>query len=263
MSFPIIPEINFCFWSKKNPYFSDAPLSKSIKSGLNYAKKGGLIDDVIEKIEFMSSNDLVSIIRSSIERCNSNSDAKDENFLRVFDLIQGWGGQMGRSPYVRPKNHPVRLANSKGIARAYRDGISELISGNIDYALAEWIKINFLGVSFASKHLYFWGRFSAYQNLPILDTRMKTILYLNKNVKLRYSEYFSHLNQISRDRNIDTVNLERAVFAFSSNWFKNDSLDLVVNPDCNNDEKEARRLNLLWMEKKKFRSKSLLRSTSK
>lgn len=255
MSFPIIPEINFCFWSNKNPYFSDAPVLDNIKLGLGYAKKGGLIDDVMERIEIMTNDDLVEIIRSSIEKCNTNSGAEDRAFLRVFDLIQGWGGKMGRFPYVRPKADPFRLANSKAIANLYRAGISELKSENIDNALAMWMEINFLGVSFASKHLYFWGRFSTNRKLPILDTRMKTLLYLNKNVKTCYSEYVSHLNRISRKWNTDITHSERAMFAFSLNWFKNGALELVDNPACYEDEQEARRLNSLWKEGMQRRSK--------
>jgi hypothetical protein len=235
----LVPTIDLEFWVKKNPFFSSGVMLPNIKIGLNHAKRGGLIDDVISTVDQMSNDDLVKLIASEIDH-NAQLDKTDKSLLRIFDLIQGWGGRMCRGPYVIPKVEPYRLASSSYIANQYKNGLKILSSGNIELALAKLLEIKHLGVSFATKHLYFWGRYGQLKTeLPIYDLRIKNLLYGNLASSVTYSQYLRDLQEASKKVNLSISELERALFAFSTNWYLNDKLILVKKPVYEIDREEA------------------------
>ena len=238
-----IPKIDFSFWLEKNPIFSHEPLLTNMKTGLNHAKRGGLIDDVIAKMNSMYNDDLVSEIKSEIDK-NSNLSGSDEDLLRIFDLIQGWGGRSCRGPYVKPKNSPYRIEFVSFIAHQYRSGLENLNAGDIDRALTDLLKIKYVGESFATKHLYFWGRHgSLAKELPIYDVRIKNLIYGRSSSVATYSQYIIDLRNVARAVNLQVEELERALFAFSMNWFLNDKLSLKGSPVHEIDRPEAVRIS--------------------
>jgi hypothetical protein len=212
MNSAFFPKIDYNFWSNRNPYLSDEPLLENIKLGLRFAQKGGLIDDVISTYNQMTNVDLINLIETTIHNCNDSSHPTDDNFLRVFDLIQGWGGKMG---------NPFRIAGRDAISWSYKAAISELRDGRINSSLMRLMEIKYLGISFATKHLHFWGKFSnPMQHLPIYDARIQTLLYLGAKNAQSYNEYVQDLVNFSKQMNLDFEQIERALFAFSSNWKK-------------------------------------------
>ena len=239
----VIPKIDFSFWLKRNPFFSHEPLLTNIKTGLNHAKRGGLIDDVIARLGSMYNDDLVNEIKNEIGQ-NKNLFGADEALLRIFDLIQGWGGRSCRGPYVKPKGSPYRIEFASFIAQQYRCGLKKLNADDIDGALSEFLKIKYLGESFATKHLYFWGRhgFLA-KELPIYDVRIKNLVYGKSSSVATYSRYNDDLQKVAREVEIQVEELERALFAFSMNWFLNDKLSLRDTPVCETDRSEAVRIS--------------------
>jgi len=237
------PDIDFVYWIQKSPFFQNLPLLQNIKIGLYFADKGRLIDDVISKIDRMTNCELVEIIKNEIENVSSKSCHADEEILRIFDLIQGWGGRMGRGPYVKPKTAPYRMSNSTQIAFLYRANLKYLREGSLDKALQELLKIKYLGESFATKHLYFWGKYGTNKKiLPIYDTRIKLLVYSSDKRAPSYSQYVFDLTQKANEIGLDIEELEKALFAFSSNWFANNNLKIIEKPRDAKDRVEAERI---------------------
>jgi hypothetical protein len=238
-----MPNIDLDFWIGKNPFFSSGTLLTNIKTGLNHAKRGGLINEVILRMNEMSNEDLVKLIASEIGQ-NAQLTGSGKDLLRIFDLIQGWGGRMCKGPYVIPKAAPYRIAFSSYIASQYGTGLKMLNSGNIDSALDELLKIKHLGESFATKHLYFWGRYGALEKeLPIYDIRIKNLMYGENASAANYSQYIQDLREISEKLNLSIGDLDKALFAFSMNWFLNDKLILKDNPVYEMNRSEAVRIS--------------------
>ena len=80
------------------------------------------------------------------------------------------------------------------------------------------LKIHGIGTSFATKHLRFWG------NKPILDTRIRALLYLGKEIE--YSKYLLDLDKLSQQFDLSVMDIEKALFAFSMNYYTNENLIL-------------------------------------
>ena len=239
----LMPSIDLDFWVKKNPFFSSGRMLTNIKTGLNHAKRGGLINDIISRMDEMSNNDLVRLIASEIGQ-NAQLAQSENDLLRIFDLIQGWGGRMCKGPYVIPKAAPYRIAFSSFIATQYESGLKALTSENIDLALAELMKIKHLGESFATKHLYFWGRYGALgAELPIYDRRIKNLIYGKNASAANYSQYIRDLREVAEKEKLPVGDLERALFAFSMNWFLNDKLNLKEKAVYEIDRSEAVRIS--------------------
>ena len=92
----LIVGIDFEHWNGKNPYFSDADLNKSMRAALTLIKKRGYLQE-------FNPNRAIDYV-TEIENEISTFDTVRPSFERlsyIFDLIQAWGGQTGRTPYVK------------------------------------------------------------------------------------------------------------------------------------------------------------------
>jgi len=243
ISLGILKEIDFNFWVNSNDFYSPDILSTD---GLNHTKKAGLINDLIKTLN--SNEELIKLIEQRITEKDSASAYTDEDLLIIFDLIQGWGGRMGRNPYVF-QNAP-RINKSELFASIYRESVEMLYQLNVieDYEknIAP-IKNKFeelpqVGESFSTKHLSFWSRFL--KNCPelvIYDSRMKNLIEAaNKDVdktEITYNDFYTALKNNENELGLDINNLERAIFGFSLNYFLNDKLVLVESPKIDHADK--------------------------
>lgn len=125
--------------------------------------------------------------------------------------------------YVQGKGNksPRELIMSDPNLQHYKDGI-ELAKGNDYRAVNEFLKVYGIGHSFMGKHAQFWSNFS----MVILDQKIAgTLGYKTPQLLISlntYNEFMNHIN-IIRDNNElnNSVEVERALFAFHSNYFDN------------------------------------------
>jgi hypothetical protein len=223
-----LPKIDYLFWKNKNDYFSDVPLIKTIQIGIKHAEKGGLIRELLTSNKVTTNKDLVELIANKISTHNSLSAFSGKELLEIFDLIQAWGGKSGRGPYVKPKNSPSRF-NDK-FSDLYRVALDELPQRNYQKILKKFLEIPQLGESFATKHMFFWSTYGeGSDSLPIFDTRIKVLLSSENVNKFTYEDYVSALIKKGEELKIPSVEVERALFSFSQNFFPNEKLILKID----------------------------------
>ena len=230
--------IDYHFWFKKNPYYSDTELTKEVLTGLKHAKKAGLINRLVGNLK--SSEDLVLLIKKKIKEKNNPDEYFDNDLLIIFDLIQGWGGPTGMRPYVKPKASPSRMLKERLYADTYRIAVEMLYRiDKEDYEYDPNIKtikdkieeMPFVGESFSTKHLSFWSRNLANcPDLIIFDKKLKNIFSAcNEGSEIGYKEFlesFSAEFEPDNAHGLDTFEKEAAIFAFSKNYFENEELVL-------------------------------------
>jgi hypothetical protein len=164
--------------------------------------------------------------------------------LRVFDLINGWGGKMGKATYVRPRGNTTRDSSDAWLNH-YVNGVKKSIKGD-KKGLIDFKSIPNVGDSFGTKHLYFWSSYGGNQPIPIYDARIKTLLYLSIDEAPAFEEYIEDMTNFSTLKNITINQLEKALFAFSSNYFPNETLIIKNEIIDTTDYDEAKRLEILF-----------------
>jgi hypothetical protein len=216
-----LSDLNFGYWNSKNTYFSDAEINASMKAALTLIQGKGYLLDFSPK----SAVDYSIQISNEISSFNlTNPDFS--RLARIFDLIQAWGGRTGRTPYVIKKGNSQ---SSRDLFSSWREsylkGVISIQNENPVEALKYWALINGLGSSFAPKHLRFWSN-----KYPVLDTRISLLLTGSKRL-LRKPEYYDDflllISQLAEKYGSDILETEKALFAFSQNYFKNDKLVLL------------------------------------
>lgn len=234
-----LPNIDYIYWSTQNEYFSDTPLIQTVRQGLEYAKRGGLITPLLNSKKIETNAQLVKLISDRIQDYPSIVCFSDKELLIIFDLIQGWGGKTGRSPYVRPRSAPARMS-WESFAKIYRDSVSLSFEQPFDHQLMLnlLIKLPQVNVSFATKHMFFWTEYGPRREaVPIYDTRIKTLLCLDNNSSMSFDIFLSILKKHSKSLNMPLSLIERALFSFSQNYFSNDSLNIkpihITDKDIN------------------------------
>ena len=240
------PNINYHFWMNRNPFYGHNPIPATMRTSLaHYASRPGLINDVILNIDNLLCSELVQEIKNGIENVvNNNLFDNEDLVLRIFDLIQGWGGKMGKGPYV-PFQNPVRDQINNWI-HIYQSAIRLAIQGNPN-SLREFIRIPKIGESFGTKHMHFWSKYGAGQPVPIYDLRIKTLLYFTSS---RIPNYQTYINEISKQAQINNLvmeEIERALFAFSTNYFPNNKLRIKANYSSDVDLDIAQDLERQWI----------------
>lgn len=217
----ILSDLNFAYWNSKNTYFSDSEINASMQAALTLIQgKGYLLD-------FNPTSAVDYSIQISKEISAFNSTNPDFSRLaRIFDLIQAWGGRTGRTPYVIKKGNSQSSRDLFSSWReSYLNGVISIQNENPVEALKHWSLISGLGSSFAPKHLRFWSN-----KYPVLDTRISLLLTGSKRL-LRKPEYYDDflklISQLAERYGSNILETEKALFAFSQNYFKNDKLTLL------------------------------------
>jgi hypothetical protein len=243
MSFP---NINYTFWMDQNPFYGDNPIPATMRTSLiHYAYRPGLIDDIILNIDNLLCSELVREIQNGIENVVNNNLINNEVLvLRIFDLIQGWGGRMGKGPYV-PFSSPVRNQTTEWF-HIYQSAIRLAIQGDPN-SLREFIRIPKIGESFGTKHMHFWSKFGAGQPVPIYDVRIKTLLYFEQRGIPNYQTYINHIAEEAHINHLTMEEIERALFAFSTNYFSNNKLIIKANYLFEVDLEVAQDLERRWL----------------
>ena len=169
---------------------------------------------------------LVDLIAAKIQTYKDISKFTDDELLIIFDLIQGWGGKTGRAPYVKPAEGPTRLS-WKPLSQTYRDAIRICFNEDFDYSklLTSLLKIPGIGESFATKHMFFWSEYGPRREaIPIYDSRIKTLLCLSDRDAVDYHSFYVAMKNTAKVQKLNVGLLERALFAFSQNYFPNSTL---------------------------------------
>jgi hypothetical protein len=209
-----LPEIDYSVWLKIwNSSVGEKPAYRS-KNSVKYLKEDLTINQCTEEIKKLSQ----------IEN-PSKSDV-----LKVVDLINAWGGRSGRMFYASKKGGPIARQVLEDDLRqfdTYLEGIKLAKEGNVR-CMDEFVRVYGIGPSFASKHSYFWSLHSD-SPLIILDSKIAGALGSNTLSELykktSYKEVISEfmLKSISVFGQKDASKVERALFAFHNNYFKNDN----------------------------------------
>ena len=209
-------DIDFNYWLNKNSYYGDAPLNKSMRTAQTKMKK-----DFGITYEFVICNELISEIEASV---SGYRKSLDENLaIKAFDLIQLWGGGMG----VKGFYYSGTRGDLQCWLPLYLDFINKIDSEENDAvairtALDNLLGIKGIGMSFGTKHLKFWAK------LPIFDDRISLLLYSKKCKKVDdYLIFLKDMQLLSEVSSLSILEVERSLFAFSQNYFKNDKLVLL------------------------------------
>lgn len=213
-----LARINFNHWVAKNPYFSDRELNRSMKAALTLIKGKGFLRNFNPR----TSIDYSLRIRAEVSSFDPANPDYDK-LLLVFDLIQAWGGQTGRRPYV--------IKNGLGVSsrqcsvewqEVYLEGVKYALGDHPIQALSAWRQIDGLGASFSPKHLRFWT-----DKYPVLDTRISVLLCGTPRLLRNpdgYREFMDMIKSIATVFDASVLDTEKALFAFSQNFFMNDHL---------------------------------------
>jgi hypothetical protein len=249
------PKIKYFFWMNQNEFFSDiAGLSRTIEIGLMHVKKAkpDLVTLELQKTSIKSNLDLVKLIEKKIVEENDIESSSIDKLLLIFDLIQAWGGQTGRGPYVQPARRPVRSDSSNPLPHIYKNAIKAVFKQDFQTSLNLLNSINRVSESFATKHIFFWSKFGPHKKaLPIYDTRIKLLLFQKVRSTPPYENYVTSLNQKASELKIEPEDVERALFSFSQFYFLNNKLELKKNTYGSDspDLKEAIRLESMFLNK--------------
>ena len=255
----LLPQIDYDFWKEKNPYYSSKKLDDQTMRGIKLVQKTGLLNSVIDddgNILIKSNAALIEIIVEKIKNFDLAKSSNNE-LLEIFDLIQAWGGTTGRAPYVKPKIDPYRFRNIEEYANTYHEAIKVIINlqskplddESINEAEKSICRLGGVATPFATKHLLFWSiGLNFEKKLSIYDSRMKLLIRgANKlSSAVNYKGFLKALEHQGRQSNIGSEIIERALFAFSKNYFPNEELEIVKNYSLNKDIEVAESLSKWW-----------------
>lgn len=142
----LLSDLDFDFWKDRNPYFSDSDLNSSMKGALTLIQNRNFLRDFNPR----TAADIVDAIETRTKAVDIES-ADYKELAYIFDLIQAWGGMAGRVPYVKKKRTGYDWKD-------YYDGVKNARKDRPVQAINKWLKIDGIGMSFASKHLRFWTK---------------------------------------------------------------------------------------------------------
>lgn len=213
-----LSKINFGYWNARNPYFSDTHLNDSMKAALTLIKGKGYLNNFNPK----RALDYVDCINNKINSFDvDNPDFEELSY--IFDLVQAWGGVMGKMPYIKHKSLASSSRdNFNDWKDTYLEGVKFALNDSPVEAIKQWWMISGLGASFSPKHLRFWTN-----KYPVLDSRISLLLCGSKRLLNRpegYQEFLELIEKLSNKFNTNILEMEKALFAFSQNFYSNDSL---------------------------------------
>jgi len=135
----------------------------------------------------------------------------DKLLTKIFIWIQLWGGNSGRSVFVRglgwPRNFNINV---------YRIAVHEIMNKNFQNALTTLNHIYGISTAFSTKHIHFWSNTFA----PIYDSIIAAIVFGRNKQQItpkQYQQYINSLDQLIVKINNNLVSrssIERNLF----NW---------------------------------------------
>ncbi len=150
-------------------------------------------------------NNLSKDIFKMIDQWKVKNDP--ELLTKIFIYIQLWGGNTSRGFF---KNNGFQ---SNFNLENYTKG-AKLALINDSESLFYFTRLNQVGISFASKHMYFWSN----KSLPIYDNIVAMIIFgrLPQNKSKHYKEYILSLERVSLIKGVSSNIIERSIF----NWYE-------------------------------------------
>jgi len=181
-------------------------------------------------VEYIVFNGDISLCTNEIFTLIKSQDISRPTVLKIIDLIYSWGGKSGRMFYasVNGKISPRQSLDQKdSVFNKYLQGVMLAKKGDIR-SIKKFCEIDGIGLSYASKHAYFWSLDSE-KPLIIVDSKIAgslghfTIQSLERVHK--YEDIvFEFRNKSLKEFNEDNPNkTERALFAFHNHYFLNDN----------------------------------------
>jgi hypothetical protein len=191
---------------------------------------------------------------------DSKSDNNQVKYLSIFDAVNAWGGISARGMYIRKTkiyNNTTRKSWKQWI-EVYINAVENISKGKTDEVLQSLTEIEYMGIAFATKHMWYWSDYfltkrknvisetkkiqesGLTERYIVFDMRISMLLFYKRpNVK-NYSEAQKKLIEIRNDFNLkrkkigftkfDISDIEKAIFAFSQFYFSND-IDLWNSGD--------------------------------
>lgn len=226
-----IPKIDFKYWLIKNQKDSlnekrfIALITKIINIyELNKNHKQAYFCGDSDEISRLKSLNYVSFENEIIENIKKIVDLKnDEEILKVFDLIQIWGGLQGGSNFYNIiEGKSLRLNYKKWLPK-YKELINLAILKNKDvYKIVASGEIPNLRMSFGSKHISFWSRkINDDDCLVIIDNKIAGVSGALTALDANYSEILSEINDYSKEFNLKPFEIEKSLFTFHRSYFNN------------------------------------------
>jgi hypothetical protein len=129
---------------------------------------------------------------------------------KIFVWIQIWGGGEGRGVFVRGGGWHANYNRA-----SYQLGINNIIAPVPNYiqAFTDLDNIAYLGISFITKHIYFWSKAKA----PIFDNIVSRAVFGVRQANVAaYPTYLGALNQLTEELPYptDAKTIERNLFSF-------------------------------------------------
>jgi hypothetical protein len=153
----------------------------------------------------------------------------DNQMLKIFDLIQIWGGiPGGGGPYqIRKKSKkiimPWRSINNLVWIKDYKEAALKASNGDVQ-AYSEFRKIKHLGgLAFASKHAYFFSKHLNDKSLIIIDVKIAHCFGYYKANSLEINQINILLKEVSnaaKSNKLTRWQIEKALFTFHLVNFK-------------------------------------------
>jgi hypothetical protein len=174
-------------------------------------------DDIdFGKATFEIENHIGNLIREYVK----NSD--DNKLIEIFHFIQFWGGITGRNIYVKNGGFENNFSLD-----AYKAIVEIAININPETCKDDLKKVEVLskqikniGISFTTKHLSFWSRFTNKYNfiLPVLDSTLSLNLLYKCNPSWKdYRQYVEQMQIEASKKNTTVTILERQVYNYFNN----------------------------------------------
>ena len=139
---------------------------------------------------------------------------------KIFIWIQLWGGNSGRTIFIRGKKWPD---NFKTII--YSKAVCQIKQGHYRKALKTLNSLYGISTAFSTKHIHFWNKGDA----PIYDSIMAAIVFGRKQARAKdYPRYIGALGELADKLNGEGINrssIERNLFNWAnskegSKWIK-------------------------------------------
>ena len=126
----------------------------------------------------------------------------------------------------------------KGLNKMYLDAVKLSRKGDVDAAINKFEEMPQIGVSFATKHLAFWVDNVA---TPVYDERIAKMLLGKKPAVKDYNSFREWASDLAPKVGLKNgIEVEKALFAFSNNYFDNSltKLNKEFQVDIDKDEAE-------------------------
>ena len=229
-----IPNIDFNYWYNRNledskniQQRSKSMVSKianiyEINNNYNQSYFCGNIEEV-HRLKNLNYIDLENEIIKQIINIENIDSEKDASILKIFDLINIWGGLTGGSNFYHIKNDSSPRLDYKNWLPEYKELINMAILKDLNaYKYILNNNIPGLRMSFGSKHISFWSRKNANTRcLIIIDNKIAGTTGFKKANDANYSMIVSELHKLEDDLKMEPHKLEKALFTFHMHFFDN------------------------------------------